>query len=159
LSLLVICSCSIISCKKEILIPKRVNIKSITILNFPESNSSGNSWDGSLQGSYPDVYFKIKDINGNILYTHPSDLRFENLRKSALPKTWSSSTSFASFNNLEQGFSVTLTDFESLASDEFMGGVQTNTTFKSLVADGDLPKETTISFGEYSFKVGLEWVF
>ena len=97
--------------------PKRVNIKSISILNFPESNSSGNSWDGSLQGSYPDVYFKIKDINANILYTHPSDLRFENLRKSALPKTWSSSTSFASFNNLEQGFSVTLYDFESLASD------------------------------------------
>ena len=84
------------------------------------------------------------------MYTHPSDLRFENLRKSALPKTWSSSTSFASFNNLEQGFSVTIHDYESLASDEFMGGVQTNTTFKSLVADGDLPKETTISFGEYS---------
>jgi len=139
--------------------PKSVKINSITVLNFPESNTFGNTWDGSLQGSYPDVYFNITDNNGNLIYSHPTNLRFENLRKADLPKTWSSSTSFASFDNLEQGFSVSLFDFESLTSDEFMGGVQTNKTFQSLVADGDLPFEVTISYEQYSFKVGLEWIF
>lgn len=147
------------SCKKEVILPKTVNIKSVTVQNFPESNSVGNSWDGSLQGSYPDVYFEIRDINSKIIYTHSSSLRKENLRKADLPFTWTASNNFASFSNLDQGISISLYDFESLTADEFMGGVKTNTTFKSLVEKGDLPKEMVLSFGEYSFKLGLEWVF
>lgn len=157
--MITIASVQFSSCKKEVMIPKSVNIKSVTVLNFPESNSSGNPWDGSLQGSYPDVYFQIRDINSNIIYTHPSSLRKENIRKSDLPFTWNSTTNFVSFSNLDQGISIVLYDFESLTSDDFMGGVKTNTTFRSLVADGDLPKEMSLSFGEYSFRLGLEWVF
>lgn len=147
------------SCKKEIILPKSVSIKSISILNFPESNTSGNSWDGSLQGGYPDVYFVLRDINSKILYTHPTNLRKDNLRKPDLPFTWTSSTNFVSFTNLDQGIGVVLYDFESFSSDEFMGGVNSNITFKSLVAKGDLPKDMVLTFGEYSFKLGLEWVF
>ena len=155
----VILSTFFCSCKKEVILPKKVNIKSVTVQSFPESNSSGNSWDASLQGSYPDVYFEIKDINSKIIYTHPSSLRKENLRKADLPFTWSAASNFASFSNLDQGISISLYDFESLTADEFMGGVKTNTTFKSLVDKGDLPKEMVLSFGEFSFKLGLEWVF
>jgi hypothetical protein len=115
--------------------------------------------DADLDYLGRDDYFEIRDINSKIIYTHSSSLRKENLRKADLPFTWTASNNFASFSNLDQGISISLYDFESLTADEFISGVKTNTTFKSLVEKGDLPKEMVLSFGEYSFKLGLEWVF
>jgi hypothetical protein len=162
LSLLSICfSLFLFSCKKNnvIQIPKKVNIKSVTILNFSESNSSGGSWDGSLQGSYPDVYFKLTNELGTELYTLPSANRKENLRVANLPTNWTSADYYLTFSDLEQGIGVSLYDYESLSSDEFMGGVISKTTFRSLVENGDLPTEYKLTYGKYSFKLGLEWVY
>lgn len=139
--------------------PKSVTIMDVTILNFPETDDLGNNWDNSFSGSYPDVYFKITDATAS-LYTLNTTDRFENLRKVDLPKTFSApANGFYTFTNLASGFGISLYDYESLGSDQFMGGVLRSSSFARLFEDGDLPTSTILSYGSYSFKVSLKWNF
>jgi hypothetical protein len=149
------------SCGKEFVPPTSVAITSIKIKNFPESNSSGNPWDGSLQGTLPDVYFKLADGSGVTIYSHPTNLRAENLRKADLPKTFTptSSTNFYSFDNLDQGISIGLFDYESIGTDEYMGGVKMGGTFRDLFANDELPSSFDLTYGQYSFEVGVKWSY
>lgn len=149
------------SCGKEFVPPTSVAITSIKIKNFPESNSSGNPWDGSLQGTLPDVYFKLRDGSGVEIYSHPTNLRAENLRKADLPKTFTppSSPNFYSFDYLDQGISIGLYDYESIGTDEYMGGVKMGGTFRDLFANEELPSSFDLTYGQYSFEVGVKWSY
>ena len=139
--------------------PKSVTIMDITILNFPETDDLGNNWDNSFSGSYPDVYFKITDATTSLFSLNTSN-RFENLRKVDLPKTYSAPTNgFYTFTDLNSGFGISLYDYESLGSDQFMGGVLTSKTFSQRIADGDLPNSVNLTYGSYSFLVELKWNF
>ena len=101
----------------------------------------------------------MRDINNNVLFTLPNNLRIENARNADLPHTWNSASNFISLDNLDQGISAVIYDYESLNSDEYMGGVKTTRTFNDLVKGGDLPSKMDLSFGEYSFELGLNWTF
>jgi hypothetical protein len=141
--------------------PKSVSIVSVKVKNFPETDANGENWDGSFQGSFPDVYFSIFDGKDDKVYSFPVDQRFENLRKSDLPVSFTTSATagFYTFDNINQGFSIALYDYESLSSDQFMGGVMSNTTFLERIASGNLPPTINLSYGQYEFEVGLKWNF
>jgi len=137
--------------------PKSVSIMDISILNFPETDDLGNNWDNSFSGSYPDVYFKITDATSSLFTLNTTD-RFENLRKFDLPKTFVAPTNgFYTFTDLNSNFGISLYDYESIGSDQFMGGVLRNSTFKKLYEDGNLPSSITLTYGSYSFEVSLKW--
>jgi hypothetical protein len=141
--------------------PKSVSITSLKIKNFPETDENGENWDGSFQGSFPDVYFALLNGSDQIIYTLPTDQRLENLRKADLPVTFNNNTTngFYTFDNIDQGFSILLYDYESLSSDQYMGGVKTTTTFSSRIGSGNLPNIINLSYGQYDFEVGLKWNF
>jgi PKD repeat protein len=141
--------------------PKSVSIVSVKVKNFPETDANGENWDGSFQGSFPDVYFSIFDGKDDEVYSFPVDQRFENLRRSDLPVSFTTSATagFYTFDNINQGFSIVLYDYESLSSDQFMGGVLSNTTFLERIASGNLPPTVNLSYGQYDFEVGLKWNF
>lgn len=136
--------------------PKSVKIKSVTIVEFPETDENGANWDSSLSGSFPDVYFQITDEDAAILFT--SSNRKDNLRRIDLPFTFTSPSFYYEFKDLNKGVGIRLYDFESIIADQYMGGVKTTMTFNQRIASGNLPNEISLSFGAYSFKLGLEWV-
>jgi hypothetical protein len=138
--------------------PKSVKIKSVTIVEFPETDENGDNWDSSLSGSFPDVYFQITDENSETLYSLPTGNRKENLRRIDLPFTFTSTSFYYEFKDLNKGVGVRLYDAESFIADQYMGGVLTTMTFNQRIASGSLPNEISLSFGAYSFKLGLEWV-
>ena len=138
--------------------PKSVLITKVEIIDFPETTEDGENWDSSLSGSYPDVYFQITDESSNTLYSHSVTDRKENLRKVDLPVSWTKSDGYYEFTDLNKGVGVRLMDYESIISDTPMGGVLTSTTFQKRIEDGNLPNETTLTYGDYSFKIGLSWV-
>lgn len=41
----------------------KVGISELIINKYPSTKSDGSNWDGSLQGTFPDVYFKIVNSN------------------------------------------------------------------------------------------------
>lgn len=137
--------------------PKSVKVKKVTITKFPETDENGDNWDSSLSGRYPDVYFVITNQT-SVLYKDSTSDRKENLRKVDLPTSWESTNGFYEFTNLNEGFGISLYDFESFIDDQFMGGVYTSQTFSNRISDGNLPSEITLNYGEYTFTVGLEWV-
>jgi hypothetical protein len=170
---------SFFSCKKEVKLPKSVNIKSVTILRFPDSTGwpkKYKTWDivGSSnyptdplpdKGSDPDVYFEIVNNFGNKYFSLPISLRKSNLKKSDLPFTWSSPTAFANIN-IDNFMGVRLKDLDDFDTPngvkyELMevGYGQKAPTFKSFLQDNNLPNEITWDEDEYTFKIGIEWVF
>lgn len=138
--------------------PKSVKIKSVTIIEFPETDKNGDNWDSSLSGSFPDVYFQLTDEKSGKLYSLPTVNRKENLRRIDLPFTFTSTSFYYEFKDLNKGVGVRLYDAESFIDDQYMGGVLTTMTFNQRIASGNLPNEISLSFGAYSFKLGLEWV-
>lgn len=146
-----------ITVKKQ---PISVTIEDITILNFPETDASGNNWDNSLSGSYPDVYFKITDANSTELYKYNTTNRKENLRKVDLPSLFSAPTGgFYTLTDLTKGFGITLYDYESIGSDQFMGGVKRTSAMSNLLSTGSLPTSYDLYYGDYSFRIKLKWNF
>jgi hypothetical protein len=104
------------------------------------------------------VYFQITDENSETLYSLPIGNRKENLRRIDLPSTFTSTSFYYEFKDLNKGVGVRLYDAESIIADQYMGGVLTKMTFNQRIASGNLPNEINFSFGAYSFKLGLEWV-
>jgi len=140
--------------------PVSVTFGDITILDFPETDASGNNWDSPLSGSYPDVYFKITDGNSNVLFEYNSTNRKENLRKIDLPSLFSApANGFYTLTDLNKGFGITLYDSESIISDQFMGGVKINSAMLNLISNGNLPTSYDLSYGDYSFRIKLKWNF
>ena len=140
--------------------PISVTLGDISILNFSEFDASGNNWDNSLSGSYPDVYFKIIDANNTELYKFNTTNRKENLRKVDLPSLFSAPTNgFYTLTDLTKGFGITLYDYESLGTDQYMGGVLRNSSMLNLISNGSLPPYVDLTYGDYSFRVNLKWNF
>jgi PKD repeat protein len=146
-----------ITVKKE---PISVTIEDITIVDFPETDASGNNWDNSFSGSYPDVYFKIIDANSSELFKFSTTNRKENLRKVDLPYTFTSpANGFYTLTDLNKGFGITLYDYESIGTDQYMGGVLRNSAMLDLLSTGSLPSSFDFYYGDFFFNVKLKWNF
>lgn len=146
-----------ITVKKQ---PISVTIEDITILDFPETDASGNNWDNSFSGSYPDVYFKIIDANSTTLYTYNTANRKENLRKFDLPSLFSApANGFYTLTDLTKGFGITLYDYESIGTDQYIGGVLRNSAMLNLLSSGGLPSTYDLYYGDFFFSVKLKWNF
>lgn len=104
----------------------RVGISKLTIVNYPPIRLDGSNWDSSFQGTYPDVYFKLINWStGASFYSLSTSSRIENLRPFDLPKGWAdpNGAPFFVYNNLGQLLNIELYDYESIGSDEYVGGV------------------------------------
>jgi hypothetical protein len=140
--------------------PISVTFGDITILDFPETDASGNNWDSPLSGSYPDVYFKITDNSSNTLYTYNTSNSKSNLRKIDLPSLFSApANGFYTLTDLTKGFGIALYDAESVISDQFMGGVNRTGAMLNLLSSGSLPSSYDLYYGDYSFRIKLKWNF
>lgn len=137
--------------------PSKMSITGVTINKFPSVDVDNNDWDGSLAGTHPDVYFVIYDGKDNVVYELPTANRKENLRNADLPYTFTRSTPFCTFSDLNQRFSVALFDFDSLDEDDFIGGLSDS---KKLSEYGkNTPGYIDLVNGDYNFRVLVEWIY
>lgn len=137
--------------------PSGMSITAVTINKFPSVDANNDDWDGSLSGTHPDVYFLIYDGNDNVIYSLPVSERKENLRNSDLPSTFTKSNPYYTFSNLSQGFSIVLYDYDSLDDDDFIGGVQVGKTLAEY--GNDAPNFIDLVYGDYNFRVNVDWIY
>ena len=99
----------------------KVKITKITIVNIPFTKPGGTTgWD--LDGSGPDVYFKIDDLNSNVLFDATSSSRISDVTPSMLPISWNITTPFA-ITDLTSSRFINLFDYDFGTSDEDMSYV------------------------------------
>jgi PKD repeat protein len=100
----------------------KVKIAKMTIVNIPFTKPGGTTgWD--LNGSGPDVYFKIEDVQSNILFDATSSARIDDVTPSMLPKSWNITTPFA-ITDLTSSIFINLYDYNITAKDEDMSYVR-----------------------------------
>lgn len=152
------------SCSKTDSTPEKVytkvSVSKLTILNYPATKTTGADWDGSLQGTYPDVYFKLtKNGTSNSLYSLATSSRAENLRTIDLPYSWANSSGapFYVLNDLTQILDVDLYDYESVSSDEYMGTATFNFS-NYTTGSTKYPSTLTMTTGSTSIKLDLIWL-
>jgi hypothetical protein len=82
------------------------------------------------------------------------------LRKVDLPYTFTSPVNgFYTLTDLTKGFGITLYDYESIGTDQYMGGVLRNSAMLNLLSSGSLPSSYDLYYGDYSFRIKLKWNF
>ena len=152
------------SCSKKDSTPEKVytkvSVSKLTILNYPATKTGGANWDASLQGTYPDVYFKLTQSGTtNSLYSLSTSSRAENLRTVDLPYSWSNSSGapFYVLNDLTQIVDVDLYDYESIGTDEYMGTATFNFS-NYTTGSTKYPSTLTMTTGSTSIKLDLIWL-
>lgn len=136
----------------------KVGIEVLTINKYPSTKTDGSDWDGSLSGTYPDVYFEIiNSTDQSSIYSLATTSRIENLRTVDLPKGWSSTVSGTAFCDLLKNvdFDVDLYDYESLGTDEYMGTAEFQW---SKISTTSTPYPSTVESSVYNgsaSKVGI----
>lgn len=98
-----------------------VKITKVTIVNIPFTKPGGTSgWDSD--GTGPDIYFKIEDINSSVLFDSTSSSRMANVTPSMLPFYWNMPTPFVIIDLTAPRF-IELFDYDFGTSDEDMSYV------------------------------------
>jgi len=98
-----------------------VKITKVTIVNIPFTKPGGTSgWD--IDGTGPDVFFQIQDVNSTVLFDITSANRMNNVTPSLLPFYWTMTTPFA-ITDLTQLRYIELFDYDLGVPNEDMGYV------------------------------------
>ncbi len=99
----------------------KCKITSITVNNIPFTKPGGTSgWD--LDGTGPDIYFKILDQNNNILVDATSSNRIADITPAKLPIAWQINTPLA-ITDLTSSRFIALYDYDLGTTDENMSYV------------------------------------
>lgn len=138
----------------------KVSVTKMTIINYPIGDANGLSWDAAINGTYPDVYFKITNSGTTTaLFSLSTSNRAENLKISDLPYGWvgTSGAPFFVLSDLTQAVDVDLYDYDSVGSDQYMGSSTFN--FNNYTTGSNkYPTSITVTNGSVSIKLDLIWL-
>ncbi len=155
---------TIASCSKKDSIPEKVytkvSVTKLTINSFPAGDASGYNWDNLLNGTYPDVYFKITNSGtSTALFSLATSNRIENLKVADLPQSWSNTSGapFFVLSNLAQAVDVDLYDYDYATTDQYMGTATFDFT-NYTTGSTKYPSTVTITSGSTSIKLDLIWL-
>lgn len=99
----------------------KVKITKVTVVNIPFLKPGGTAgWD--TDGTGPDIYFKIADINNNVLFNATASNRFNDVTSSSLPISWNLTTPFE-ITDLTSPRFIDLWDYDLITNDESMSYV------------------------------------
>jgi hypothetical protein len=136
-----------------------VGVSEVAVLAFPALKPDGSNWDGSLQGTLPDVYFQVANpSNTSVIVPGNPDIRQQDLNPAQLPLTWSSQNGadIFAFNGISGSFNVQLFDYESIGADELMGFATFNLDDYTTLTN-KYPLEVTKTNGQTSIRLKLNW--
>ncbi len=130
-----------------------LQIKSLTLLQYPLKDKNGKDWDTS---GLPDIYFKLIHQNGEASWL---DYRAKDIAPSELPYTF------------KDGFPVTLTnsnfkyelnfyDYDPVGQDEWMGGYYFYIKNGMNKSGNELPGKINFknSDSELKFELNVNWI-
>lgn len=130
-----------------------LQIKSLTLLQYPLKDKNGKDWDTS---GLPDIYFKLIHQNGEASWL---DYRAKDIAPSELPYTF------------KDGFPVTLTnsnfkyelnfyDYDPVGQDEWMGGYYFYIKNWMNKSGNELPSKINFknSDSELKFELNVNWI-
>lgn len=99
--------------------PTKVLVKKVRITSYPPTTPGGSAWDVTDALNLPDIYFKLKDSNGNVALDARGN-KINNVRASDLPISWSITPNVGLFN-ANQSLTVEVWDADDLDPDDLMG--------------------------------------
>lgn len=127
--------------------PDAIRIAKIVVTKFPNYDA-GDTWDF---GSGPDIYVVVFDQRNNELFNSSS--YYENAESGRFYEFESS----INLVNLSERHSLVLYDYDSIDTDDFMGGVETN-IWQTAKGRG-FPTKLTVSHGDFAFEIEVSYVF
>lgn len=131
--------------------PTSLKITRIDLLKFPYYDASNQSWDSGINGYSPDIYFKIHDVNGTVLYDHTASNRVENVPENG--SCWWYNLSLT-VSNLSGSYYFAFYDYDSANSDDYMGS--------SLPFIFDqyptYPSTVTVNGQKFTVKLTVTWI-
>jgi PKD repeat protein len=130
----------------------KVKITKVTVINVPFTKPGGTAgWDND--GTGPDIFFQIQDINSTILLG--SSPRIDNVTPSALPISWNLATPFEITNLTALRF-IDLYDYDFAVADDYMSFVGFNmSTYTS--GSNVYPSSVTNTQNGITVKLDLVW--
>ena len=133
-----------------------VKITKVTVVDIPFTKPGGTSgWD--TDGSGPDVYFQIQDINSTVLLDATSSARLSDVTPSMLPFYWTIPNPFV-ITDLTAPRYIQLFDYDSnpLTPDEDMGYVGF-TMSNYTTGSSAFPTTVTATRNGVTVKLDLIW--
>ena len=132
----------------------KVKITKITVVGIPFLKPGGTAgWDAD--GTGPDIYFKILDLNSAVLFDATSTNKFNDVTSSTLPLSWTLTTPFT-ITDLTASRFVKLFDYDFGTSDEdmsYVGFLMTNYTS----GVNAYPSSVTQTQNGITIKLDLTW--
>jgi hypothetical protein len=125
-------------------------INSVIIKALPDSDN-GAAWD--FDGTTPDVYYRLVDTDGNILFTSPTYYTDPQL----LPLQWTLPTPL-SITPLTTPLQLQVLDYDSGFSPDVMGAISFAPSIAQLKEDDPYPASWVLTYGEVTIQLGLEWL-
>lgn len=129
--------------------PTSVKITQVKVVQIPFVDANGYGWDAFTDGTGPDVFFKITDVNDGELYNHPTF--YPNVSANNLPLSFTLTSPFQS-TNFNTFYKLKVYDYDYSSSDELMGGY----TFQfNFFANIGYPSSITLYTNGSSIKIDL----
>jgi PKD repeat protein len=139
--------------------PTKYTITKITLDSVPFLKTDGKTWDTGLEalgtgGTYPDIYFKITDINNVDLWNKMRSSKFDDISQVKLPLTYPLSTPYQS-SDLKQNIYISVMDADNFG-DEEVGYVGYNISALTSGANS-YPTSVTLSYKGTKITINLTW--
>lgn len=132
--------------------PTTCYITSIKFTSYLQDDN-GYYWDNAAAGYYPDIYFLFADEGGNTIYNATSSNRIENV--TSAPFSWNFTSPGLTFD-MNKTFYVHLYDYDSLDSDDHMGGCGGNTL--NNYNNYPYPSTITLSCSNMTVELSVTWI-
>ncbi len=127
-------------------------ITGVTVNKLPLTDENGENWDNELQGTYPDVYFKIISTDdGQLMYGMKTFDRKENTN--GFPIKWNFSGDGITID-IDKEFYLAFYDYDSMNDDDFMGKCGDHK-----LVDFKYKTEVDIVCDEISYTLYLRWSY
>lgn len=144
-------------------LPTKMKITSIEILDFPKKKvvqGKEMNYDSPLEGTWPDVYFSIVDLNqfDSYFYTLPLENRKENLNPNELPFKFNNPVGYHTYQNLDETVSVLFWDYDEGADDESILGVISSYSINQFIDLNGYTDTMSIELNGWKIKLGLDWL-
>lgn len=115
------------------------------------SNNGGTPWDGD--GTGPDMFFKIKNASGTVLFDATSSRQND---VTAVPIQWNFGSSV--FNQpVASIYTIEVWDYDLSVTDQKMGTVTFSPILLQSNEDDPYPSKATATVGSTTIEIGLTW--
>jgi hypothetical protein len=136
----------------------KLRIKQITVNKMPfiDKNKNGESWDYSVGGLYPDLFYTITNEKDANLYELNILNRSENVNEKSLPFSFKLIDKEIIIDDFNSSFIVRIYDYDSMDDPDYIGGVKVPVK-KFMTGENAYSKELVAETNDMKITISVNW--